>query len=186
MSIIGQKKKRVVKSYTINTETAKKLTIAASALHTSINSIINRLLTDFVEIEAPTSDLGLVVLSCYSFGALLKAISREKIYEHSYEAGKVALVSLPHLRNIQKNMEGFKGFLKVAGEYFGWGHYHESSRDGQITVVFQHPYGEVWTDFMAAFFAGAYEGLMGRPITGRGIISKTENLVVITMKAEDF
>jgi hypothetical protein len=183
MSVVGYNKKKIVKSYTINTETEKKLRVVASTTHTSINSIINRLLTDYVEIEAPSSDMGLVILSCYSFGALLKIIDERKIYDQAYEAGKVGLTSLPYFRSIQKNVEGYTGFLKVACEYFGWGHYHESLKDGQITIVIQHQFEKVWTDFLAAFFIGAYEGLIGRPITDKGVISKTGNLIIINLKA---
>jgi hypothetical protein len=185
MSVVGLKKKKIVKSYTINIETEKKLRLVASTTHTSINAIINRLLTDYVEIEAPSLDMGLIVLSCYSFGAIMKIIDERKIFEQAYEAGKMGLVSLPYFRNIPKNIEGFIGFLKVAGEYFGWGHYHESLKGSQITIVIQHQYEKAWTDFMAAFFAGAYEGLIGRPITDRGAISKTANLVIITLKVGD-
>jgi hypothetical protein len=128
------------------------LRLEADEKNTSINSIVNDLIYQYVYNGRFFSQDHIISLEATTLESLLKGISKERVIEAGLLAGKLQARDNLLMRGMPINYESLKWFIiEVLEDYCGWFRcsYHEL--DEQYMFHLRHNLGNEWSCFLQAY-----------------------------------
>jgi hypothetical protein len=152
----SQKRKTENRSFRIDSGTLKGLEDEAARKKVSVNTLVNQLLADYIEVGRHRKRLGTVSLSVSAFEHVLAAASDEDITR----AGRVSGHSVPKAYALSKwgveSVPNVLSFIRENASVTSLYDYSESPQSPK-TITLTHSFGKKWSLYLSSFFIAAFE-----------------------------
>jgi len=167
----SQKRKTENRSFRIDSGTLKGLEDEAARKKVSVNTLVNQLLADYIEVGRHRKRLGTVSLSVSAFEHVLAAASDEDITR----AGRVSGHSVPKAYALSKwgveSVPNVLNFIRENASVTSLYDYSESPSSPK-TITLTHSFGKKWSLYLSSFFIAAFDD------AGQKVVSEISDQVV--------
>lgn len=174
------KKRKMIRSFSIDEDTLNRLHEAANRRKISVNFLLTEIIEYYLEIGIHSRDIGLVHIASPYFKLFIDNAKKEELIEATRAMGTKSAETWIELRNLKKNLQGFYDHL-LYHDATGWAKIRRSNEPGVTKFIFMHDFGETWSEFLEAWFTAAYETMVGKKIPV-GAFTKVSTGMVLTLK----
>jgi hypothetical protein len=151
-----QKRKTENRSFRIDGSTLQGLEEEAARKKVSVNTLVNQLLADYIDVGRHRKRLGTVSLSVSAFEHILAAASDDDISQ----AGRVSGHSVPKAYALSKwgveSVPNVLSFIRENASVTSLYDYSESPSSPK-TITLTHSFGRKWSLYLSGFFIAAFE-----------------------------
>ena len=150
------KRKTENRSFRIDSGTLTGLEDEAARKKVSVNTLVNQLLADYIDVGRHRKRIGTVSLSLSAFERILTAVSDEDITH----AGAISGHSVPKAYALSKwgveTIPNVLSFIRENASTTGLYDYSESPSSPK-TISLTHSFGRKWSLYLSSFFIAAFE-----------------------------
>ncbi len=151
-----QKRKTENRSFRIDSAVLLGLEEEAARKKVSVNTLVNQLLADYIDVGRHRKRLGTISLSISAFERILAATSDEDIIA----AGAASGHSVPKAYALGKwgheSVPNVLTFIRENASVTSLYDYSESSNSPK-SITLTHPFGRKWSLYLSSFFVSAFQ-----------------------------
>ncbi len=151
-----RKRKTENRSFRIDSEVLRGLEEEAGRKQVSVNTLVNQLLADYIDVGRHRKRLGTVALSISAFELIIAAASDADIVQ----AGTMSGRNVPRAYALSKwgrdNPQYVLSFIRENASVTGLYDYSESPTSPK-TITLTHQFGRKWSLYLASFFTAAFD-----------------------------
>jgi hypothetical protein len=163
-SFAPAKRKTENRSFRIDSGTLTGLEEEASRKKVSVNTLVNQLLADYIDVGRHRKRLGTVSLSVSAFEHILATSSDDDIAR----AGGTSGHSVPKAYALSKwgveSVQNVLSFIRENASITGLYDYSESPSSPK-TITLTHSFGKKWSLYLSSFFVAAFEDAGQKVVT---------------------
>jgi hypothetical protein len=144
-------------TFRISTSVLEKLYAQAELQQTSLNTLVNQILTNYADWDMTAIDAGWIVIPKDEMGEILNNLDENAIIL----AAKKSVERTRDIRLLMTNSNNLDAFLFVLyhrSRKSGF-HYKEYRTETSIKIVIQHEMGEKWSIFTKTLYEGILDDL---------------------------
>ena len=173
-----KKERTVLKTIRITQNTNQFLKVDATAKKITINSLIQSILTKYVEWDRFAQRYGFISTTHDAFDALINSLDYRKLETLATEQGELIPKDIMQFWFGQTGVNGFLSYLMLMCEYATFAKL-EIKRDGpKHSVTLHHDLGEKWSIYLKYFLRAGLRATTG--ITGKVETSKSSAVLHFT------
>ncbi|MGA2666415.1 MAG: hypothetical protein ABSF83_15875 [Nitrososphaerales archaeon] len=150
------KRKTENRSFRIDSGVLSGLEEEAQRKKVSVNTLVNQLLADYIEVERHRKRLGTVEISASAFQLLLATASEEDIARAGGSSGPSVLKAYMLSKWGHQSVPNIFRFIRENASVTGLYDYSETA-SAPKTITLTHSMGKRWSIYMASFFSAAFE-----------------------------
>lgn len=163
------KRRKVIRSLSLEEETLRRLHAVANQRKISVNALLQEVIDFYLEIGVHSGDIGLVQIAVPYFRLILDNCDCKHLVEKASRMSAAAWQEWAELRGLKRDLPSFLNMVKYH-EPSGWAKIAISKElSGSTKIIFTHNVGENWSRFMAAWFKGGYEYMVGKTLPDSAI-----------------
>lgn len=144
----AKEKKTVLRTIRLSKELDDALQKDAKENDTSVNTIINKALTKYVQWDRLASKFGFVTLSAEAFKDILEQCSEDKIISIATKLGQSAPMRLSMLWFKKTSLETAVKSLDLFSKYTGLGKAEFEIKSGRGIITIHHNLGIKWSVYL--------------------------------------
>jgi predicted DNA-binding ribbon-helix-helix protein len=152
------------RSFRIESAVLQGLEEEARRKKVSVNTFVNQLLANYIDVGRHRLRVGTVSLSTSAFKLLINELSDEYLMKAGKESGKSIPRAYASSKWGQDSTPNLLSFIRDNASITGLYDYSESSSTPR-SITLTHPYGRKWSIFLSSFFLAAFEDTGPRPQT---------------------
>ncbi len=122
----------------------------------SVNTFVNQLLADYIDVGRHRLRVGTISLSTSAFRLFIKELGDEYLAQAGKEAGKSIPRAYASSKWGQASAPNLLNFIRDNASITGLYDYSESSTSPK-SITLTHPYGRKWSIFLSNFFLAAFD-----------------------------
>ncbi|MGA2199538.1 MAG: hypothetical protein ABSG45_06340 [Nitrososphaerales archaeon] len=151
-----RKRKTENRSFRISSEVLEGLEDEAERKKVSVNTLVNQLLADYINVRRHRLRLGSLSMSVTAFKLIIAATSDQDIIGAGATAGRSVPRAYASSKWGEESAKNVMSFIKENASVTGLYDYSESpNTPGAITLT--HPFGRKWSLYLASFCEAAFE-----------------------------
>jgi hypothetical protein len=155
------KKKRVIRSFSIDQDTLNRLHASANQRKISVNALITEILDYYLEIGIHGSTIGLIHIAHPTFRVFLDSCNKDLLITNASLLGGKACETWIELRDLNRDLPSFLNHI-MYHQPKGWAKISINEYTQNVKITFIHDFGDLWSKFLEAWFSAAYETMMGK------------------------
>ncbi len=142
-----------LRTFRIEEETTKKLKEIAANENISLNSTVNRILKEYVNIIFPAKQYDSKLIQGQVLKTMFDLIEMERFEAVSRKTGQEIFEEFNDAELMPKNSIGFRKVLcEVYCRASNWASYHESRHGNKMIINLAHHMGSKWSVFLKNYF----------------------------------
>ncbi len=169
------------RSFAIDANTLKKLSLAADSKGTSINALVNTLLGQYVEHELEAESHGHIMLSLRVFRDFLTGLDDSRVVAIAQKLGPTMGEETITHKSLPMN---FNTYVKIVRSllcsHAKWA-LCKDSENGK-TIMLWHKLGPKWSLFLSEYLRAALPGFVERGVLPKDIIKASEEYVSLIIQ----
>lgn len=170
----AKRKKTVLKTIRLTRELNSLLQDDAQASGMSVNGLINRIMTKYVEWDRHIDKFNFVSIASETFRSILEEVDDGKLEEIATKMGSSMPKSVTMFWFKKLNPETLLKTISIYGKYSGLQTNEINIDEGNCIITFHHELGRKWSIFLKNFISQYVKSVVG--IVPQADI--TDNLVV--------
>jgi len=144
------------RSFRIDSGVLSGLEEEAGRKKVSVNTLVNQLLAEYIEVERHRKRLGTVEISASAFLLLLATASEEDIRRAGSVSGPSVVKAYMLSKWGHESVPNILKFIRENASVTGLYDYSEAASSPK-TITLTHSMGKKWSVYMASFFTAAFE-----------------------------
>jgi predicted DNA-binding ribbon-helix-helix protein len=182
MSQRGKKRSGVAKSFYLDNATIKKLVEQSEQEGISVNSLVNRVLKEHVDLRHPAKKYQSLLLTKEFVRKLLDK-EEELFMSYGKEKGQKIFSETIIRGRSPKNLLSFKKIVKGFCNYGDWADYEEHVVGGKLIISLSHDMGEKWSKAMREYFYSGLKEIIGEDYPPEDVFSVVDTGLMIILPA---
>ncbi len=148
-------KRMFTRSFSIETDTIEKLDACSKKKDTTTNSLVNSILTNYVNNTISAEMQGFLIFSKKMLAEILVRMDNESVKAAAKNAGKNAFQKWCLENDCEPSIEAFRGFVRRLCNWAKWASYDDSCRTEKIIIKFYHDYDDAWSSYLQSYLDAA-------------------------------
>lgn len=153
-------KKTVLRTIRLTGKLDELLQDDAKEKNLSVNGLVNRIMTRYMEWDRYISKFGFVSIASETFRAILEEVGDEKIENIAKELGQQMPQAVTLFWFKELNLETFLKTITLYSKYSGL-HKIEIEMNKDCIITFHHELGKKWSVFLSHFLSQFVESTVG-------------------------
>ncbi len=172
------------RTFRINKRILERLEQEAKRQGLSINTLVNKVLGQYVDGGVYVELYGYVVFSITSLNALLRHLNEEALRSIAREAGRISIKETAYLMGLPTSPRSFLEILeKIVCNFAKWANYCRYERGGDTVIVLCHQKGRKWSHFLEEYIKSSIDAFLDIPpnLKSQIKVNVTETSVVLSL-----
>lgn len=182
MSKRVKKRNSIAKSFYLDVTTIKKLVEQAEHEGTSVNSLVNRVLKEYVDLRHPAKKYPSILLTKEFVRKLLER-EEELFMTYGRAKGQKVFSETIMRGRSPRNLLTFKNIVKGFCTYGEWAAYEEHVVCGKLVISLSHDVGEKWSRTMREYFYSGLKEIIGEDYPADDVFAVVDTGLMITLPA---
>jgi len=176
------KRSSVAKSFYLDKGTIQKLVEQSEQEGISVNSLVNRILREHVDLRHPAKKYPSVLLTKEFVKKLLE--DEEGLFlSYGREKGQKVFSETIMRGRYPKNLLTFKRIVKGFCDYGQWANYEEHVVGWKLIISLSHDMGERWSKMMREYFYSSLREIIGEDYPPEDVFSVVDTGLMIILPA---
>ncbi len=154
---MAQARKSVIRSFRLDESALQKLEEEAKRRNVSTNTLLNQLVSNFVNFDRFFEKLGMMKVAHPFFSHLLQSASEEEVINAGRVAGRDVPKAIISAKDGAITLHAAIGFLRMMGDYANLYKYSEVGEEGTRTLTLMHELGPKGSLFLIHYVGGVLE-----------------------------
>lgn len=177
-----KKRNSTAKSFYIDNRTIKRLAEQSKQENVSINSLVNRILKEHVELRYPAEQYSSIVLTRDLVSKLLEE-NEELFISFAKEHGGSIFRTTMLQQMSQKNLVTYKTIVKGFCDYGRVAGYNESVVGGKLVITLSHDLGEKWSKVLREYFYAGLKEIIEEDYPAQDVFTIVDTGLIIMLPA---
>ncbi|MDG7012041.1 MAG: hypothetical protein JRN11_06300 [Nitrososphaerota archaeon] len=154
---MAQARKSVIRSFRLDESVLQRLEEEAKRRNVSTNTLMNQIVSGFVNFDRYFEKLGLMKIAHPTFSHLLQSASEEEVIDAGRNAGRDVPKAIISAKQGSMTLYTAIDFLRMMGDYANLYKYSEIGEGGVRTLTLMHELGPKGSLFLIHYAGGVLE-----------------------------